>query len=97
MHFLDLVAQQHAEQVKVLCENVHFRRLLCRLNKKNRNSSFSMALMEASDRILDESVHLPRRYVLSQSQVTQLETEFPYNRHIGTSITKTKSILRIVF
>ena len=83
MYFLDLIAQQHAEQVKVLCENVHFRRLVCRLNKKNRNSSLSMAFVEASHRILDESEHLPRRYVFSQSQVTQLETEFAYNRYIG--------------
>ncbi len=83
MHFLDRMAQQHAEQVKVLCENIHFRRLVCRLNKKDKNSSLSMALVDASHRILDESGQLPRRYVFSQSQVAQLETEFGYNRYIG--------------
>jgi hypothetical protein len=42
-----------------------------------------MALLDASDRILDESEHLPRRYVFSQSHVTQLETEFRYSRYVG--------------
>ncbi|CAF1381735.1 unnamed protein product [Rotaria sordida] len=77
------VAQQHAELVKVLCEHVHFRRLVCRLNKKNSNSFLSKVLVEASRRILTESEHLPCRYVFSQSQLAQLEAEFDSHKYIN--------------
>jgi hypothetical protein len=74
--------QQHVELVKVLCDSVYFRQLVCRLNKKHRNSFLPKALVDASHRILNEDAREPCRRRFSESQLTQLETEFGYNHYI---------------